>query len=127
MDLRWYDLSVEIEDDLWNTQFTEQTKSMGLSCIYFGWNEAQKQERVQEVRNRTIIIDKTRAPLTYKNLLEAAYDQGSRLAKLEKRTDQHGMDCLLHGVHQVGGTIYTPQRPDPLRGKVFTKQRILKV
>ena len=126
-DERWRILSMEVEDDLWNTQFTEQTKSMGLSCIYFGWSESEKQQRVQEVRNRVVIIDKTRASLTYKNLLEAAYDKGSRLAKLEKRTDQHGLDCLLHAMHQLGGTIHVSQMPDPMQGKVFAKQRILHV
>lgn len=124
---RFRNYSMECEDGLWNTQFTEQTKSMGLTCIYFEWNESEKMERVQELRNRTIIIDKNRAPLTHKNLLNAAYDPNSRLVKLEKRTDQHGLDCLLHGVHPKGGKVYVPIRPDPYRGKVFAKQRILKV
>jgi len=124
---RWRFLSMECEDGLWNSQFTEQTKSMGLSCIYFEWNESDKMERVQELRNRTIIIDKDRAPLTHQNFLNAAYDPNSRLVKLEKRTDQHGLDCALHGMHQLGGTIHVSQRPDPYKGKVFAKQRILHV
>jgi hypothetical protein len=126
-DERWRWLSMEVEDGLWNTQFTEQTKSMGLVCIYFEWNEGQKQERVQELRKRLLIIDKVRCPLTYSNLLSAAYDRGSRLAKLEKRTDQHGLDCVLHGVHPYGGKIYVSQRTDQQKGKVFAKTRILKV
>jgi len=126
-DLKWVNYSMELEDGLWNSQFTEQTKSMGLTCIYFEWNESQKMERVQDVRNHWVIIDKERAPLTYQNLVNAGYDHNSRLVKLEKRTDQHGLDCLLHAKHPLGGKVYTPIRPDPFKGKVFKQARILKV
>ncbi len=112
--------SLELEDGLFNNQFTEQTRRMGLECTYLQWNEADKQERVQDVRDRTVIIDPAACPLTYRNLMEAGYDQNSRLPKLEKRNDQHGLDCLLHMMHPYDGRIYISER-----GMVRQKSRLL--
>ena len=106
-----YDLSIELEDGLFNTQFTDQTKRMGLCCLYQEWNEDTKSVRINEVVDRTIVIDQYRTPLVYKNLLEAGWDEKSRLPKLAKRTDQHGLDGLLHGIHDVGGKIYVRSPP----------------
>lgn len=103
-------VSIEVEDELYNTQFTDQEKRMGLQAIYYGWNKEEKMNRVQELRNRWIIIDKYRCPLLYANLLNAAYNQTSRLPELEKRTDQHGLDCGLHLMHQPAGTIHITER-----------------
>jgi hypothetical protein len=114
--------SLELEDGLFNTQFTEQTKRIGLDCIYNAWNEQNKMERVAWVRNKIIVIDPQYAPLTYRNLLEAGYDQNSRLPKLEKRTDQHGLDAYLHAEHEFDGRIYTPQHPEP-QASVFQKNK----
>ena len=47
--------------------------------------------------------------------MEASYDQGERLPKLEKRTDQHGLDGLLHAIHDRSGVIYTPQHVSKVR------------
>lgn len=102
--------STEVEDGLFNTQFTEQTKRMGLPLIYKAWNEAEKQERVAQLCNRKIVVNKRECPTTWKNLLEAGYDKNSRLPKLEKRTDQHGLDALLHALHTSTGKIYIPSR-----------------
>lgn len=128
-DRRWSRLSMEVEDKLWNEQFTTQLRRMGLDCIYNGWTKEEKMYRVQELRSRKILIDKTKAPLTYKNLLEAAYDKKSRLASLEKRIDQHGLDCALHGLHEASGEIYfsergkTPKKPKILGGQ----ERMLRI
>jgi hypothetical protein len=105
--------SLELEDGLFNTQFTDQTKRMGLDCTYLEWNEQSKMERIARVKNKIILIDPQTAPLTYRNLLEAGYDQNSRLPKLEKRTDQHGLDAYLHSEHYTEGTIYLPTRLHP--------------
>lgn len=91
--------SFEIEDGLFNTQWTDQEKSMGFDALYFGWNKEDKMKRVQEVRNRITIIDKTRCPDTYRNFMNAGFNPKSRLMELEKRTDQHGLDCVLHLMH----------------------------
>ena len=88
---------------------------MGFAGIYQEWNADKKHTRVQELRNRVIIIDKLKCPLTYRNLMEASYDQGERLPKLEKRTDQHGLDGLLHAIHDRSGVIYTPQHVSKVR------------
>lgn len=118
----YQNLSLELEDGLFNEQFTDQTKRMGLKCIYNAWNEADKHKRVQELRNRKIVIDKARCPITYKNLMEAAYDQRKRLPRLEKRTDQHGLDALLHGIHEKGGKVYINKQKSKRRKKSFFKQ-----
>jgi len=98
--------SVEVEDGLFNNAFTDQLKRMGLSCLYQQWNEDLKTVRVQELVNREIVIDQYLTPVTYKNLLEAGWDENQRLPKLAKRTDQHGLDALLHAIHGVEGKIY---------------------
>lgn len=103
-------LSLELEEGMFNTQFTDQTRRMGLSCIYQEWNEDIKQNRVREVQERIIIIDKDKCPVTYKNILEAGYDEKSRLPKLAKRTDQHGLDALLHCMHENSGKIHFRDR-----------------
>jgi len=102
--------SVEVEDGLFNTQFTNQTKRMGLSLIYKAWNEAEKQERVAQLCNRKIVINKKNCPTTWKNVLEAGYDPNSRLPKLKKEVKQHGLDGLLHALHNSTGKIYVPRR-----------------
>lgn len=109
-DKRWRYFSMEVEDKLFNDQFTQDLKRMGLVCNYFGWTDPEKHQRVQDVRSRTVIIDKSRAPKTYDNLISATYDKNYRIGKLEKRTDQHGLDCLLHGVHDSAGKIYFSER-----------------
>lgn len=105
------DLSLELEEGLFNTAFTDQTKRMGLNCIYQDWNEDIKSIRIQELVNREIVIDQYKTPITFKNLLEAGWDQNARLPKLAKRTDQHGLDGLLHAMHEVGGKIYVRSKP----------------
>lgn len=119
-DERFKYLSMEIEDGLFNTQFTEQEKRLGVSAIYQEFSEDLKMERIQIIRKKTIIIDKERASLTYKNLLNAAYDKKSRLVKLEKRTDQHGLDCVIHFMHPEGGEVSYKRMPKPITGRVFT-------
>jgi len=122
LEKRWFHLSMEIEDGLFNIQFTDQEKSLGIKAIYQEFSEDLKMERVQDIRNRTIIIDKERAPLTYQNILNAAYDKASRLVKLEKRTDQHGLDCVIHFMHKDAGGVHykrlpTYKSPQPLFNK----------
>jgi len=114
-DERWENLSMEIEDGLHNDQFTTQERSMGKAAIYQPFSKELKMKRVQDIRNRTTIIDKERAPLTYTNYLNAAYKKDSRLVELEKKTDQHGIDCVLHFMHDRSGVIYSPKHVKKVR------------
>ena len=115
------EISLEVEDELFNDQFTEQLKRMGLSCIYQPWKDTVKQIRVQEVSEYNIIIDQYKCPIVYKNLKQAGFDPLTRLPKLAKRTDQHGLDGLLHAKHDVTGKIYVRSKPKSplLGGRVF--------
>lgn len=100
-------VSLELEDlDPFSTQFADKAKRMGLKCQYFGWDMAYKMGRVQRVKDRTVIIDKRKCPTTWKNFKDAGYDQKARLPELEKRSDQHGLDCVLHGVHETPSGIH---------------------
>ena len=101
-----FQVSLEVEDGMFNIPFCNDLRRMGFAGIFNEWNRDKKHTRVQELRNRTIIIDKARCPLTYRNLMEASYDQKERLPKLEKRTDQHGLDGLLHAIHDRSGKIH---------------------
>ena len=65
-------------------------------------------DRVRHVKSRRVIIDKKECPKTWTNFQEAAYDQNSRLPKLEKRTDQHGLDGVLHAMHAGEGVLSIP-------------------
>jgi hypothetical protein len=111
-------VSIEVEDGQFNIPFCNDLRRMGFAGIYQEWNRDKKHTRVQELRNRVIVIDKLKCPLTYRNLMEASYDQGERLPKLEKRTDQHGLDGLLHAIHDKSGVIYTPKHVEKVR-KLF--------
>ena len=117
-----YPISIEVEDGQFNIPFCNDLRRMGFSGIYQEWNRDKKHTRVQELRNRVIIIDRYKCPLTYRNLMEASYDQGERLPKLEKRTDQHGLDGLLHAIHDRSGVIYTPQHVQKVR-RLFGGER----
>ena len=108
-------VSYEVEDGQFNIPFCNDLRRMGFAGIYQEWSRDKKHTRVQELRNRIIIIDKLKCPLTYRNLMEASYDQGERLPKLEKRTDQHGLDGLLHAIHDRSGVIYTPKHVSAVR------------
>jgi hypothetical protein len=114
--------SLELEEDLFNDAYANQARRMGLNCIYLGWNEAEKWERVIGLKNKRIVIDKSISPMVLKNLKEAAYDPKSRLPKLLKRTDQHGLDALLHADHDADAEIYSPQHPEP-QASVFQKNK----
>lgn len=109
-DKKFRHISMEIEDGLFNTQFTDQEKRMGLNVIYYAWNEEEKMKRVQELRNRIQVIDKTRCPIAYANILNAGYDKKSNKVKLEKRTDQHGLDCGLHSFHPLNFNVHVSER-----------------
>jgi len=117
--------SVEVEDGLFNNVFTDQLRRMGIPVRYAAWGgkqgkydsakqanyDTRKQARVQELQNRKgIVINKRTCPMTWKNLLEAGNDKNSRLPKLAKRPDQHGLDALLHAMHKSSGKIYVPSR-----------------
>lgn len=106
------DGSTELEDGLFNKQFTDQTRRMGLSVKYMPWDAQgiEKQERVAQLCSRKIVINKKTCPTVYKNLIEAGYDKNSRLPKLEKRRDQHGLDGLLHAIHDNSGVVVIPSR-----------------
>ena len=110
-------LSMELEEGLFNTAFTDQTKRMGLACIYQPWNEDMKAIRIQDLVNRKIVIDQYKTPLVYRNLLEAGWDQNARLPKLAKRTDQHGLDGLLHAIHGIEGKIHVQSTLSPRTAK----------
>jgi len=124
---RWFDeriISLEVEDGLYNIPFANDCRRLGYPAIYKQWGgakrsktinikdneESDKMVRISALKKRTIIIDKLKCPITYKNLQEAAYDQNSRLPKLEKRTDQHGLDGLMHAIHESGGKIHFRKR-----------------
>jgi len=119
--------TTEVEDGLFNNVFTDQLKRMGVQppVRYAAWGgkqgkydsakqanyDTRKQARVQELQNRKIVINKHDCPTTLKNLHEAGFDKNSRLPKLAKQQDQHGLDALLHAMHKSsGGGIYISQR-----------------
>lgn len=113
------DVSLELEDeDPFSTPFANAAKSIGLKCSYFGWDEFNKMQRVAEVKRRTVIVDKEKCPTLWKNLQEAAFDEASRLPKLEKRTDQHGLDDMLHACH-AGAGILTLRQKVRQKGPLF--------
>jgi len=85
---------------------------MGLNVKYMPWDASgyEKQDRVAQLCSRKIVINKRTCPTTWKNLIEAGLDKMSRLPKLEKRTDQHGLDGLLHAIHDSTGVVVIPSR-----------------
>ena len=109
--LRKYEKNISLEleaDDPFSNPYANDAKRLGLLCSYFGWNDENKSERVRQAKARTIIVDKKECPRLWRNLQEAAYDQTKRLPTLEKRTDQHGLDNMLHAMHAGTGVLTVP-------------------
>ena len=115
----WMDkVSLEMEDDdPFSDALAKTAKELRIKGAYFGWDMAAKMERVRQIQNRIVIIDKAKCPTTWKNFQEAALDQSQRLPALEKRTDQHGLDGALHMIHPEGGRAKY-KRP-PQKGPMF--------
>ncbi|KKL55604.1 hypothetical protein LCGC14_2253740, partial [marine sediment metagenome] len=108
-----HDVSLELEDnDPFSDEFADIAKEMGIIARYYGWDMPHKMERVRQLKIRTIVIDKAKCPITWKNLQEAGFKKEARNAELEKRPDQHGLDGTLHMVHPTGaGIIYKKATP----------------
>ena len=127
-------ISLELEDGLYNDQFTVQTRMMGLQCIYNpNWTGDKggdkKMLRIQKVRNRKIIINKERCPQTWKNLDTCAWNRFKLRTEITKTKDQHGLDALLHAIHEIGGTFNFHggyKRGNDLRPMIIQK-KILRV
>ena len=116
--------SLELEDGLFSTPFADDARRVGLKCNYLAWDRIEKMQRVNRVRQRKmIIVDKRRCPTVWKNLQEAAYDQKERLPLLEKRTDQHGLDALLHADHDTETYLTVPKTAQSARKKALFGER----
>lgn len=115
--------SIEVEEGLFNTPFTDQLRRMGLNVLYAAWGgkgkwdinkqqnyDTKKQGRVNALQRRKIVINKETCPTVYNNLVSAANDKNSRLPKLAKRPDQHGLDGLLHAIHENTGVVVVSNR-----------------
>jgi len=103
--------SLEVEDgSIYNIPFANQCRRLGIPAIYKEMTEEYKADQIAKLKEKTIIIDRMKCPLTFRNLQEAAYDQNSRLPKLEKRIDQHGLDGLIHAHHESGDKIHFRDR-----------------
>lgn len=111
---RYENLQLELEDGLFNTAFTDQTKRMGLVCLYQEWQEPIKHTRLQELVNRKIVINRHKTPILYKNLLEAGWDEKHPRPKLKKRPDQHGLDALMHCMTTSSGDVNVFKRVVPM-------------
>jgi len=111
-----HQVSLEMEaDDPFSDEFADIAKEMGIIGSYFGWDMPHKMERVRQVKVRTVIIDKIKCPTVWKNFQEAALDKKSRMAAIEKRPDQHGLDGALHMMHPEAGPVDYKRRPKVLR------------
>ena len=84
------------------------------------WNgvsgDDKKMIRVQELRNRYIVIDPARCPKTYQNLKNCAFNRFKLRTQIVKTKDQHGLDALLHALHESYSGIYIPQRRQARKG-----------
>lgn len=105
---RWHHrVHIELEsDDPFSNQFADDAVEAGVDGSYVGWDDELKIEKLRQLKRRTIVIDQVKCPTTYKNMQEAAYDQNKRLPTLEKRSDQHGLDALLHSIHTIPDDMY---------------------
>jgi len=124
---RYWNISLELEDGLYNTQFTNDTKTMGLRCIYnLNWTGERggdsKMAKVQELRKRKIIINKESCPQTFKNLNDCAWNRHALHTEILKTKDQHGLDALLHALHVSDEKIYVPEHPER-HASVFQKNK----
>lgn len=107
-----HQVTLELEyDDPFSDEFADTAAEMGIIASYFGWKMPQKMERVRQINARMTIIDKAKCPTVWKNFQEAALDKTQRMAALEKRPDQHGLDGALHMMHPDPGPISYKRRP----------------
>ncbi len=106
------ELKVEIEDGGFNLPYVDDCYALGIPANYLGWSDIEKQQRVRMLQRYPVYIDKVECPLTNANMEEAAFDQTSRLPKLQKTVWQHGLDCALHmmGMTNLGKIHYSGVR-----------------
>ena len=69
--------------------------------------------------HRTVLVDRLECPKLWQNLQECAYDKKKPHPAMAKTNDQHGIDWLLHAVHESSGMIHV-QRPK-VKTNVFGK------
>lgn len=120
-------MSIEVEDDdPFSSPYADDCKKIGLPVNYFGWNDETKMQRAHFIQSRKSIVDKVKCKVLWKNMQEAALDQQSRNAKMEKRTDQHGIDAGMHMCHAGHNYLTLPKRPTPWErtGKLFHRDPV---
>lgn len=115
------DIHLELEsDDPFSNRYADDALEEGVLGAYVGWDDELKMEKVRQVKKRLVVVDKAVSQTLWRNLQEAAYDRKKRLPTLEKRPDQHGLDALLHAMHEVPDEIYHIGRRDSPRVDVPT-------
>lgn len=104
---------LELEyNDPFSNQYGDDALDEGVEGAYEGWDNDMKMERLRQIKKRTVILDKVRAPTLWRNLQEAAYDNKQRLPTLKKLSNQHGLDWLMHAMHVYDTSIYSNAPPD---------------
>ena len=106
---RYKYVSIEVEDDdPFSSPYADDCKELGLKVNYFGWDDTAKMARAHYIQERKSIVDKVKCKVLWNNLQNAALDQTSRNAKMEKRPDQHGIDAGMHMCHAGEGVLTVP-------------------
>ena len=72
----------------------------GVKCTHRNWDKDILAERFRMSMDKMIIIDRKTASFTLMNLLESVFDANARESKLKKTSKQHGLDGMLHMIHQ---------------------------
>jgi hypothetical protein len=95
-----YKMEIESGPFKMNMECAKECSRLHIKCIHKNWDDRTIARRFRHLMSKMIIIDKHRASFILTNLQEAVYDENSRESKLKKRSDQHGLDALMHMIHK---------------------------
>jgi len=114
-----YKIEVESGPFPMNVSCTAEAHALGVLCTDMWWYPKVIAERLKTLSRKMIIIDRYKAAATLTNLQEAVYDENARETKLKKRSDQHGLDALMHMVHTYSyfGAFVDQDQVDYLKRK----------
>jgi len=91
---------LEIESGpLYNIPYAKECVKKNVKCFHQNWDQKVIAERLYILDHKNIIINARTCQYTVINLEEAVTDETSVFRKLKKSTTQHGLDCVMHQVH----------------------------
>ena len=109
-----YRMEIESGPFKMNMLCAQECRQLDIPCYEAVWTDILIAQRFKILRSKMIIVDYLTAQATLTNLEEAVFDENARESKLKKRPDQHGLDALMHMIHNYSlqGQFFVPSKAE---------------